>query len=411
MSDALLAFADGTVMRGRAYGAKGEAFGEAVFNTALTGYQEVLTDPSYHGEIVTMTYPHQGNYGINSADGEAVRPWVRGFVVREGTPRPSSWRSDESLESFLVRNNIVAIEAVDTRAIVRRLRTAGAMTVGISSQDTGESELVERVRAAPDISGIDLVREVTPKQAYDVDANDLRSGSELDPSFDSRDARTEGLKIAAIDYGMKRNILRCLSGLGFAVRVFPATVTSDELLEWSPDGVFLSNGPGDPSALSYAVETIRGVLQRKIPTFGICLGHQLLSTALGGSTYKLKFGHRGINHPVKCLRTGRVEITTQNHGFCVTTSGLPSDTSAAFESMAASKVDDRIWESDFGDVELSHFNLNDGTLEGIRCREVPAFAVQYHPEAAPGPHDSRYLFDDFVELITGEKTGGTDAGR
>ncbi|HVL81858.1 MAG TPA: glutamine-hydrolyzing carbamoyl-phosphate synthase small subunit [Actinomycetota bacterium] len=407
MSDALLALADGTVFRGRAWGAEGETFGEVVFNTSLTGYQEVLTDPSYHGQVVAMTYPHQGSYGVNALDEEAPRPWVSGFIIRDGVERPSSWRATEGLRDYLVRNGIVAIEGVDTRALTRRLRLEGAMTGGVTTLDIGEDEFVERVRSAPPLVGRDLVREVTARQPYDVDAGELLASGLFDPSIEGADPRVQGAKVAAIDYGMKRNILRCLVGLGFEVRVFPATTPAAEVLAWGPDGVFLSNGPGDPSALPYAIENIRAVLDSRTPTFGICLGHQLLGTALGATTYKLKFGHRGANHPVKSLVTGRVEITSHNHGFAVKTGLDPTEGGEAWQVLARSKADDWVWRSRYGDVALTHFDLNDGTLEGVRALEIPAYSVQYHPEAAPGPHDSRYLFAEFVELIAGR----TDAGR
>jgi carbamoyl-phosphate synthase small subunit len=399
MGDAILALEDGTVFEGRAVGAEGETFGEVVFNTSLTGYQEVLTDPSYHGQIVTMTYPHQGNYGLNDLDAESGRPWVAGFVVREATERPSSWRSQEGLESYLRRHGIVGIAGIDTRRLTRRLRLGGAMTGGICSVDADAASFVERVRAAPGLVGRDLVRDVTPAAAYDPDPQELRASGVLDPSVRDPDLRVEGAKIAAIDYGMKRNILRCLVGIGFRVRVFGADAPPDEIVGWGPDGVFLSNGPGDPAVLGYAVETVRTIVQAGVPTFGICLGHQVLGQALGGGISKLKFGHRGGNHPVKSLRTGRVEITTHNHGFAVTTALDPAGTGDAWRALAGTSADDWIWRSAAGDVALTHFDLNDGTLEGLRALELPAYSVQYHPEAAPGPHDSRYLFDDFADLV------------
>jgi carbamoyl-phosphate synthase small subunit len=400
MADAILALADGTVFRGRAFGAPGETFGEVVFNTALTGYQEILTDPSYHGQIVCMTYPHQGNYGLNDLDAEASRPWVSGFVVREVTERPSSWRSTESLDAYLLRHGLVGIEGIDTRRLVRRLRVEGAMTGGVSTEDTDEVSFLERVRSAPGIVGRDLVREVTSAEPYDADPEALLASGLLDPSVSAApDPRIEGARIAAVDYGMKRNILRCLVALGFRVRVFGAAAPASEILAWSPDGVFLSNGPGDPRALGYAVDTIRGVLEAGVPTFGICLGHQLLGLALGGEVYKLKFGHRGANHPVKSLETGRVEITTQNHGFAVTTGLDPAERGDTWQVLARSSAEDWVWRSGYGDAALTHFDLNDGTLEGLRCRDIPAYSVQYHPEAAPGPHDSRYLFEGFADLV------------
>jgi carbamoyl-phosphate synthase small subunit len=398
VADCLLALADGTVFRGRSFGARGETFGEMVFNTGLTGYQEVLTDPSYHGQIVAMTYPHQGNYGLNDVDEEAPHPWVRGFVVREVTAEPSSWRSRESLPAYLERHDVVGIEGIDTRKLTRALRERGAMTAGITTEDLDESSFVERVRNAPPLVGRDLVSEVTPSSAYDLDPRSLWDTAELAAvEFDPRYA---GVKVAALDLGMKRNILRCLAGMGFAVRVFGADAPPEEILAWSPDGVFVSNGPGDPAAVPHVVRTLRSVIEARVPTFGICLGHQMLGTALGGSTYKLKFGHRGANHPVKSLETGRVEITTQNHGFAVRTGLDPAGSGEAWRALSRTTRDDWVWPSELGDVQLTHFDLNDGTLEGLRCLDVPAFSVQYHPEAAPGPHDSRYLFGAFADLIT-----------
>jgi carbamoyl-phosphate synthase small subunit len=401
MADALLALADGTIFRGRSFGARGETFGEMVFNTGLTGYQEVLTDPSYHGQIVAMTYPHQGNYGLNDLDGEAPHPWVRGFVVREVTTEPSSWRSRESLPAYLERHNVVGIEGIDTRKLTRALRERGAMTAGITTEDLDETSFVERVRSAPVLEGRDLVKEVTPTSPYDLDLAQLAATDEL--AAVEADRRYEGVKVAALDLGMKRNILRCLAGMGFEVRVFGADAPSSEILAWSPDGVFVSNGPGDPAAVPYVVATLREVLEARIPTFGICLGHQILGTALGGTTYKLKFGHRGANHPVKSLDSGRVEITTQNHGFAVSTGLDPAAGGEAWRALSQTKTEDWVWSSGFGGVQLTHFDLNDGTLEGLRCLDVPAYSVQYHPEAAPGPHDSRYLFGEFADLITGGK--------
>ena len=402
---ALLALADGTVFRGQQFGARGETFGEIVFNTSLTGYQEVLTDPSYHGQIVAMTYPHQGNYGVSHQDQEAPHPWVRGFIVREATERPSSWRAEEALEAYLVRHGVVGIRGMDTRCLTRRLRTEGAMVGGITSVHADERSFLERVRQAPGLVGVDLVREVTPPRAYDPDPAELlveplaSAGIREPPP----ERRMEGARVAALDYGMKTSIVRSLLRREARVRVFPAHAPAEEVLGWGPDGVFLSNGPGDPAALPYAVETIRGVLDRGVPTFGICLGHQLLGTALGAGTYKLKFGHRGANHPVKSLVSGRVEITTQNHGFAVATGLDPGAGGEAWRALARSSPEDWVWPSRYGEVQLTHFDLNDGTLEGLKCREAPAYSVQYHPEAAPGPHDARYLFDDFAELIEGRR--------
>lgn len=399
MRDALLALADGSVFRGRALGARGETFGEMVFNTSLTGYQEVLTDPSYHGQIVAMTYPHQGNYGLNDIDNEAPHPWVRGFVVREATSRPSSWRSEESLPAYLERHGVTGIAGIDTRRLTRRLRVHGAMTGGITTDYLDPGSFVERVRSAPGIVGRDLVREVTPQQPVDTNAAELLGSGELAGVRAEPDPRVVGARVAAIDLGMKRNILRCLVATGFTTRVFGASAPVADILAWAPDGVFVSNGPGDPAAVPYVVETLRALLDARIPTFGICLGHQVLGTALGATTYKLKFGHRGANHPVKSLTSGRVEITTQNHGFAVACGVDPSEDGEAWKVLAASSPDRWVWPSRYGDVALTHFDLNDGTLEGLRCLDVPAYSVQYHPEAAPGPRDSRYLFESFADLV------------
>lgn len=399
MTDAVLALEDGTVFRGRSFGAPGETFGEVVFNTGLTGYQEVLTDPSYHGQIVAMTYPHQGNYGVNTVDAEAPHPWVRGFVVRDACDRPSSWRSEESLPEYLRRNGLVGIEGVDTRRLTRRLRVQGAMTGGVTTEDTDEASFLERVRQAPGLLGRDLVSEVSPDVPYDADPGALGDESVWGATTMDPDPRVAGAKVAALDLGMKRNILRCLARTGFETRVFGAGTTASEIVGWAPDGVFVSNGPGDPGALRYVVDTLRAILDARVPVFGICLGHQVLGTALGASTYKLKFGHRGSNHPVKSLETGRVEITTQNHGFAVDAGMDPAAGGDAWRAIAAADPRDWVWPSQKGDVQLTHFDLNDGTLEGMRCLELPAFSVQYHPEAAPGPHDARHLFADFAALI------------
>jgi carbamoyl-phosphate synthase small subunit len=405
MTEALLVLADGSVFRGRGFGARGTTFGEICFNTGLTGYQEVLTDPSYHGQIVAMTYPHQGNYGLNALDEEAPHPWVRGFVVREATKDPSSWRSTESLPAYLERHNVVAIEGIDTRRLTRILRSKGAMTGGITTEELDADAFLDRVRSAPVLEGRDLVAEVTPSAAFRPDAEELFATGSLVGTCEP-DARVEGARVAALDLGMKKNILRCLVGMGFDAQVFGAASTADEILAFQPDGVFVSNGPGDPSAIGYVAQTLRTLLDKKVPVFGICLGHQVLGTALGGSTYKLKFGHRGANHPVKSLRSGRVEITTQNHGFAVKPGQGGrhlADEDDAWKVIARSDADDFVWRSDFGDVGLTHFDLNDGTLEGLTCLDVPAYSVQYHPEAAPGPHDSRYLFEEFADLIVKER--------
>jgi carbamoyl-phosphate synthase small subunit len=368
---ALLALEDGTVVRGRSVGAGGETFGEAVFNTGMSGYQEVLTDPSYAGQVVVMTAPQQGNYGVNDEDAESSRPRVAGFVVREAAHRPSSWRATGTMASALTDAGVVAIDGVDTRALTLRIRDRGAMRCGISTLDTDAASLLERVRASDAMEGADLARHVSTPEAYEA-------ATLTGPA----DARRRVFRVAAYDFGMKRNILRLLAGAGCETTVVPAETSPDAVLGAGYDGVFLSNGPGDPSATRYGVEAARALLDR-VPVFGICLGHQLLALALGLRTYKLKFGHRGSNQPVRNLRTGRVEVTSHNHGFAVDGGGLHAERG--------------------GRVELTHVNLNDGTVEGLRCVDAPAFSVQYHPEAAPGPHDSRYLFEDFRGLM---QTGG-----
>ena len=367
---ALLALADGRVFRGLALGASGEGHGEVVFNTSMTGYQEILTDPSYRGQMVCMTYPLIGNYGVNPEDVESRRPWVDGFIVKEACPFPSSWRARMPLDDYLREHQIVGIQDIDTRALTRHLRDRGAQEGIISTEELDGARLAERARALPGLVGRDLVTEVSVQAPHGWDQGpwDLARGYLPAPS--------PRFKVVAFDSGIKRNILRCLTGLGCEVVVVPADTRAAAVLEQKPDGIFLSNGPGDPEAVPYLIETVRGLIGQA-PIFGICLGNQILGLAFGGSTYKLKFGHHGGNHPVKDLSTGRVEITAQNHGFA---------------------VDPRSIER-FG-LEETHVNLNDGTSEGMRHRELPIFSVQYHPEASPGPHDAHYLFRRFADLMT-----------
>jgi carbamoyl-phosphate synthase small subunit len=365
---AKLALADGTVFTGRGFGASGETLGEVVFNTSMTGYQEVLTDPSYTGQIVTMTYPLIGNYGTTPDDQESRGVQVAGFIVRELTRVPSNFRSNNSLDDFLKASNVVGIEGIDTRALVRRLRVRGAMNGVLSTTDLDDMSLVKKAQAFPGMEGRDLVKEVVPKKAFHWDKGFGQFAEHVLP------ARKAEKRVVAIDYGMKWNILRCLTQVGCDVTVVPGTATADEVLSHNPDGIFLSNGPGDPAAVDYAIDTVKNLLGKK-PIFGICLGHQLLGLAFGAKTFKLKFGHRGANQPVRNELTKQIEITTQNHGFSVDPSTLPSN------------------------VIPTHINLNDNTLEGLRHTSLPVFSVQYHPEAAAGPHDSSYLFEEFRKLM------------
>ena len=380
--EAILALADGRIFRGRAFGAVGETVGEAVFNTAMTGYQEVLTDPSYKGQLVCMTYPEIGNVGINAEDAESRRLYLEGFIVKEYWERPSNWRSEMALGKYLEEAGVVGIEGIDTRALVRHLRTRGAQEAVISSVDLDAESLVRKAKASPGLVGRDLVKEVTSAEAYDWDFGDWKLGRGYLRM--SHEAMRDAPAIVALDYGIKLNILRRLVATGFRVKVVPAASSAEEILAHNPDGIFLSNGPGDPAALPYAYRAIAGVLGKK-PVFGICLGHQLIGLALGGKTYKLDFGHHGANHPVMDLRTRRVEITAQNHGFA---------------------VDD---ESLRRRAKLSHLNLNDNTVEGLQGTGVPFFSVQYHPEASPGPHDSSYLFARFKKLVEAFPRYGAEA--
>ena len=372
---ALLALEDGTVLRGSSFGAPGESFGEAVFNTGMAGYQEILTDPSYAGQIVTMTSPHQGNYGMNGEDPESWRLQVAGFAVREASRRPSNWRSSGSLPDALAEAGVVGIEGIDTRQLTLRLRAHGAMRAAVSTLDLDGPSLVERARAVPGMAGADLAKTVSTLEPYEAGALVGPPASDRGPVF----------RVAALDFGMKRNILRLLAAHGMDVTVFPAQTPATEIAHGDYDGVFLSNGPGDPAATAYGIAAVRELLG-KVPMFGICLGNQLLGLALGGRTFKMAFGHRGVNQPVKDLASGAVEITSHNHGFAV-------------DPAAWAKDGEGVALTDYGRVHLSHWNLNDGTLEGMRCLDVPAFSVQYHPEAAPGPHDSRYLFAEFRTLM------------
>jgi carbamoyl-phosphate synthase small subunit len=381
---ALLVLEDGSWFEGTSFGATGESFGEAVFNTGMAGYQEVLTDPSYAGQVVTMTAPQQGNYGVNAEDPESGRIQVAGFAVREAARRASSWRSQGSLGEALAEAGVVGIEGIDTRRLTLRIRERGAMRAAISTVDLDPGSLLERVRTSEGMEGRELASGVSTAVAYE--ATDLVG----EPS----DARGRTYRVAALDYGIKRNILRSLAAQGITATVLPATTPASAVLAGGFDGVFLSNGPGDPAATGYAVSVVRDLLGA-LPVFGICLGHQLLGLALGGRTVKMKFGHRGVNHPVADLGTGRVQITSHNHGFAVDAGGWPGSAPAPRTATERAPV----VATSAGDVELTHWSLNDGTLEGLRCLEVPAFSVQYHPEAAPGPHEASPLFARFRRLI------------
>ena len=380
---AVLALEDGSLFHGAGFGASASACGEVCFNTSMTGYQEILTDPSYKGQIVTMTYPLIGNYGVNLQDVDSWQPHVAGFVIRELSPVVSNWRADHSLAEYLDQNGIPGIQGIDTRALTKKLRVRGALNGFISTKDITDAEAVKQAREWPGLAGVDYVKEVTHKAPFLWDQEDEQSADfrlvQGTSEGDARQARQPlppaDIPIVAYDFGMKYNILRRLRQHGFKVQVVPATTTAAEALACKPAGVFLSNGPGDPSALGYAVQAVRDLTQTGIPIFGICLGHQILGQAFGGKTFKLKFGHRGGNQPVKDLESGRVEITSQNHGFAVDPATLPSE------------------------VQVDRINLNDQTVEGMRHRTKPIFCVQYHPEASPGPHDSTGLFARFRSMI------------
>ncbi len=367
---AILALSDGTIFEGEHFGATGETSGEVVFNTSMTGYQEVLTDPSYKGQIVTMTYPLIGNYGCNEVDVESAKPQVEGFVVREYSARYSNWRSSGSLDDYFKEHGIIGIQEVDTRALTRRLRVHGVMNGTLSTEDLSPESLVAKARAWHGLVGTDLAGRVTCSDSYSWSDSGKALGEHPETIPEPR------FRVIAMDFGIKYNILRQLTRHGCEVQVVPARTSADEILAANPDGIFLSNGPGDPEPVDYAIKTIRQFIGKK-PIFGICLGHQLLGLAFGGKSFKLKFGHRGANQPVKRLETGQVEITSQNHGFCVDIESLP------------------------GAVEITHINLNDQTLEGMRHTQYPIFSVQYHPEASPGPHDASYLFGKFTDLMKG----------
>ena len=379
---AILALEDGKYFEGESFGAAGTRVGEICFNTAMTGYQEVLTDPSYRGQIVTMTYPLIGNYGTNSLDQESREPHVRGFVIEELSEAPSNWRSEMSLDEYLKKYDIPGVQGIDTRALTRHLRTRGAMKACLTTDKMSIQQVVQRAVEGEGVIGMDYVKEVSTPEIYRWDVDDkLSQPWTIQNGNDDNKPKLPPIRfrIVAYDYGIKQNILRLLRQKGFGVTVVPASTTAEQALAQNPDGIFLSNGPGDPSALPYAHKTVADLMVKK-PIFGICLGHQILGFAFGGSTFKLKFGHRGANQPVKDLNSGRVAITAQNHGFAVDPASLPKN------------------------VEVSHINLNDNTVEGMRHKELPIFSVQYHPEAAPGPHDASYFFSQFADLIEGQKS-------
>jgi carbamoyl-phosphate synthase small subunit len=378
MSDttpALLVLADGTVYRGWSFGATGTAIGEVVFNTGMTGYQEVLTDPSYCGQIVVFTYPELGNTGINLEDEESERPQVRGAIARNVCIKPSNWRSTESLPNYLKQHQIPGIYGIDTRALTRKIRHFGAMNGGISTEIKDEMELLEQVQAAPDMAGLNLVRNVTTSKTYEWRDRTTPDWEFTNSSLDSQESFT----VVALDFGVKRNILRRLASHNCRVIVVPADTSAEEILKHNPDGIFLSNGPGDPATVKEGIETTKALLESQKPMFGICMGHQILGHALGAETFKLKFGHRGLNQPAGLQQ--RIEITSQNHSFAIDPKSLPDSV-----------------------IEISHLNLNDQTVAGVRHKSLPVFSVQYHPEASPGPHDADYLFEEFVQAMRSAKS-------
>jgi carbamoyl-phosphate synthase small subunit len=367
---ALLVLADGSSYSGWSFGATGTTIGEVVFNTGMTGYQEVLTDPSYCGQIITFTYPELGNTGINAEDEESTRPQARGAIARNICPRPSNWRATQSLHDYLKQHHVLGIYGIDTRALTRKLRSVGAMNGGISTEILDPFELLQRVQDAPSMAGLNLVRSVTTPTIYEwSESTDTRW-----EFSDGVAADSEPLTVVAIDFGVKRNILRRLASYGCRVIVVPSTTAPEEILKYNPDGIFLSNGPGDPAAVTEGIETAKALLNSNKPMFGICMGHQILGLSMGAETFKLKFGHRGLNQP--CGLTQQVEITSQNHGFAISADSLPD-----------------------ADVEITHLNLNDRTIAGLRHKSLPIFSVQYHPEASPGPHDADYLFENFVKAM------------
>ncbi|MGB6874690.1 MAG: glutamine-hydrolyzing carbamoyl-phosphate synthase small subunit [Candidatus Acidiferrales bacterium] len=376
---AVLALEDGRVFKGRAAGARGRRGGEIVFNTSLTGYQEVFTDPSYAGQIVCLTYPHIGNVGANLDDEESARPYIEGLVVRDFSQMASNWRASETANGYLERYKIPVIWDIDTRALVRHLRMAGALRGVVATDGTAAEKLIEEARALPSMAGRELVSRVTCAKQYRWERGSIPLAASYAVQRENGTAQTRRYKVVAYDFGIKQNILRLLVDHGCDVTVASAATPAEDVLAMKPDGVFLSNGPGDPEPVTFAVQNIRKLMGR-VPIFGICLGHQLCGLALGGKTFKLKFGHHGSNHPVKNLLTEKVEITAQNHGFCVDSDSLPSS-----------------------EVEMTHVNLNDHTNEGMRHRSLPMFSVQYHPEASPGPHDARYLFDNFIGLMNANR--------